>query len=270
MAFRVPSHNNHPIAIRPKEEARRGNASGLRGWKYAYATVTGKWDAALLINFDLSNWFRPFQGPFSFGETECRQTALAGESLTANPLGRPQRFCSDRCRQADRKSLSRARNGLRYRTGRVKPKSASQRIETAVEFSHPARRARLSAETFGNFAPGSLMFCSTPRVSGVCLRASESVRNAFSWRPTPISWNSAVYLNRMRRWEAYTFVEISFVGVWQWKTVMSLTRGCQTPTTVVYRGYDLDVTRAPSGCVGVHPKTPDLPIICGRPGSSSD
>jgi hypothetical protein len=32
--------------------------------------------------------------------------------------------------------------------------------------------------------------------------------------------------------------------------------------TVVYRGYDLDVTRARSGwCVGVHPKTADLPII---------
>ena len=32
--------------------------------------------------------------------------------------------------------------------------------------------------------------------------------------------------------------------------------------TVVYRGYDLDVTRAPSGWrVGVHPKTADLPII---------
>jgi chromosome condensin MukBEF MukE localization factor len=32
--------------------------------------------------------------------------------------------------------------------------------------------------------------------------------------------------------------------------------------TVVYRGYDLDLTRAPSGwCVGVHPKTADLPII---------
>jgi hypothetical protein len=32
--------------------------------------------------------------------------------------------------------------------------------------------------------------------------------------------------------------------------------------TVVYHGYDLDVTRAPSGwCVGVHPKTADLPII---------
>ena len=32
--------------------------------------------------------------------------------------------------------------------------------------------------------------------------------------------------------------------------------------TVVYRGYHLDLTRAPSGwCVGVHPKTADLPII---------
>jgi hypothetical protein len=32
--------------------------------------------------------------------------------------------------------------------------------------------------------------------------------------------------------------------------------------TVVYRGYDLDVTRAPSGwCVGVHPKPADLAII---------
>ena len=35
--------------------------------------------------------------------------------------------------------------------------------------------------------------------------------------------------------------------------------------TVVYRGYDLDVTRAPSGwCVGVHPKTADLPVIGRR------
>jgi hypothetical protein len=62
-----------------------------------------------------------------------------GESLTANPLGRPQRFCSDRCRQADRKTLSTARNGLRYRTGRVKPKSASQRIETAVVVAQEIR-----------------------------------------------------------------------------------------------------------------------------------
>jgi hypothetical protein len=32
--------------------------------------------------------------------------------------------------------------------------------------------------------------------------------------------------------------------------------------TVVYRGYDLDVTRAPSGWrVGVHPKRADLPVI---------
>ena len=41
-----------------------------------------------------------------------------------------------------------------------------------------------------------------------------------------------------------------------------LERGCQTPIHVVYRGYDFDLTRAPSGwCVGVHPKTADLPII---------
>ena len=32
--------------------------------------------------------------------------------------------------------------------------------------------------------------------------------------------------------------------------------------TVVYRGYDLDVTRAVSGWrVGVHPKTANLPIL---------
>jgi hypothetical protein len=32
--------------------------------------------------------------------------------------------------------------------------------------------------------------------------------------------------------------------------------------TVVYRGYDLDVMRALSGwCVGIHPKTADLPIL---------
>ena len=36
--------------------------------------------------------------------------------------------------------------------------------------------------------------------------------------------------------------------------------GCQF--TTVYRGYDLDVTRALSGWrVGVHPKTADLPIL---------
>ena len=32
--------------------------------------------------------------------------------------------------------------------------------------------------------------------------------------------------------------------------------------TIVYRGYELDVTRALSGWrVGVHPKTADLPIL---------
>src|SRR5215831_8611504 len=71
-----------------------------------------------------------------------------GESLTANPLGRPQRFCSDHCRQADRKSLSRAPNGLRYRTGRVKPKSASQCIETTVEFKPESLSPKSGLWTF--------------------------------------------------------------------------------------------------------------------------
>jgi hypothetical protein len=36
----------------------------------------------------------------------------------------------------------------------------------------------------------------------------------------------------------------------------------KTQFTVVYRGYDLDVTRALSGWrVGVHPKRVDLPIL---------
>jgi hypothetical protein len=31
---------------------------------------------------------------------------------------------------------------------------------------------------------------------------------------------------------------------------------------LVYRGYDLEVTRAPSGWrVGIYPRTPDLPIL---------
>jgi hypothetical protein len=42
---------------------------------------------------------------------------------------------------------------------------------------------------------------------------------------------------------------------------------------LVYRGYDLEVTRAPSGWrVGIHPRTPDLPILrrCEVFGSDQD
>ena len=48
--------------------------------------------------------------------------------------GRPQRFCSDRCRQAHRKIKSTAEDGLRYRTGRPKPKAAWQDSELSREF----------------------------------------------------------------------------------------------------------------------------------------
>jgi hypothetical protein len=48
--------------------------------------------------------------------------------------GRPQRFCSDRCRQAHRKIAPTAENGLRYRTGPTKPKSASKSLEATNEF----------------------------------------------------------------------------------------------------------------------------------------
>jgi hypothetical protein len=56
------------------------------------------------------------------------------EPLSETTRGRPQKFCSDRCRQAHRKTALRTGNGLRYRTGRVKPKSASQGPELSSEF----------------------------------------------------------------------------------------------------------------------------------------
>jgi hypothetical protein len=54
--------------------------------------------------------------------------------IPENGRGRPQNFCSDGCRQAYRKIALAAENGLRYRTGRLKPKSASETIEDAAEF----------------------------------------------------------------------------------------------------------------------------------------
>jgi hypothetical protein len=48
--------------------------------------------------------------------------------------GRPQRFCSDRCRQAHRKVARTPRDGPRYRTGRLNPKPASQDPELLGEF----------------------------------------------------------------------------------------------------------------------------------------
>jgi hypothetical protein len=56
------------------------------------------------------------------------------EPLPETKLGRPQRFCWDRCQQAHRKINATAEGGLRYRTGRLKPKLAWQDFELSCEF----------------------------------------------------------------------------------------------------------------------------------------
>ena len=56
------------------------------------------------------------------------------EPLSETKRGRPQKYCSDRCRQAHRKIGVRTGNGLRYRIGRVKPKAASQESDFLDEF----------------------------------------------------------------------------------------------------------------------------------------
>jgi hypothetical protein len=78
------------------------------------------------------------------------------EAVSETKRGRPQRFCSDRCRQAHRKIDSTARNALRYRTGRLNPKSVSEVIEDAAEFkpenlspkTSPLRCERVNDSTF--------------------------------------------------------------------------------------------------------------------------
>jgi hypothetical protein len=62
------------------------------------------------------------------------QCPSCGEPLPKKSRGRPQRFCSDACRQAHRKIALTSENGLRYRTGRAKQKSDSQTIELEAEF----------------------------------------------------------------------------------------------------------------------------------------
>ena len=56
------------------------------------------------------------------------------EPVPETKRGRPQKFCSDAHRQAHRKINATAENGLRYRTGRVKPKTASQESDFLEEF----------------------------------------------------------------------------------------------------------------------------------------
>ena len=56
------------------------------------------------------------------------------EPLSETRRGRPQKFCSDRCRQAHRKFAATPQDVLRYRTCRLKPKTASQDPDLLGEF----------------------------------------------------------------------------------------------------------------------------------------
>ena len=56
------------------------------------------------------------------------------EPVPETRRGRPQRFCSDRCRQAHRKIAPTPQDGLRYRIGRLKQKATSQASDLLGEF----------------------------------------------------------------------------------------------------------------------------------------
>ena len=67
-------------------------------------------------------------------DTRAPYCEHCGALLPGKTRGRPQRFCSDAHRQAHRKIASAPEKGPRYRTGRLKPKVASQDSDLAREF----------------------------------------------------------------------------------------------------------------------------------------
>ena len=70
------------------------------------------------------------------------------EPVPETKRGRPQRLCSDRCRQAHRKINATAEGGLKYRTGRLKPKRASQDSELSRQSKpeNPSQKTHLRFE----------------------------------------------------------------------------------------------------------------------------
>jgi hypothetical protein len=70
------------------------------------------------------------------------------EPLPDTRRGRPQRFCSDKCRQAHRKFAFTTKEVLRYRTDRVKPKFPSQQADLIDEFKpeKPSQKTNLLFE----------------------------------------------------------------------------------------------------------------------------
>jgi hypothetical protein len=85
-----------------------------------------------------------------------KRCSHCSEPVSETKRGRPQRFCSDRCRQAHRKVAPTSEKGLRYQAGRVKAKLASEAFEAASEFKpenlsskiSPLRCERVNDSTF--------------------------------------------------------------------------------------------------------------------------
>ena len=77
-----------------------------------------------------------------------KRCECCNEPLAETKRGRPHRFCSDRCRQAHRKITPTAEYGLRYRPGRLKPKSALQDSDLSREFEpeNPSQKTHLHYE----------------------------------------------------------------------------------------------------------------------------
>src|SRR5262245_4053686 len=67
-------------------------------------------------------------------DANVKECAHCKQPITENRRGRPQKICSDRCRQAHRKIVTTPENGSGYRTARVKPKLASQDTELLSQF----------------------------------------------------------------------------------------------------------------------------------------
>src|SRR5262249_51091034 len=106
--------------------------------------------------------------------------------------GRPQRFCSDRCRQAHRKIAPTRENGLRYRTGRPKPKSGLEGIEVAAEFKpeNPSPKTDLSLSNVrrSTRSPSRLQMAKSPTWlppmgSGVAIGPPELSLGSLSSHP---------------------------------------------------------------------------------------
>ena len=122
------------------------------------------------------------------------------EPLSETTRGRPQKYCSDRCRQAHRKTALRTGNDLRYRTGRVKPKWLCKALIFWMNLN-PYRGVR-RVETAQSQSGGASHQCDTRRASG---GANGSDLDPYEWdlppKPKWMRWNT--YNRFVERYDAY-------------------------------------------------------------------